>query len=577
MMFRLLALGLGAALLTACATTTPPSETASSSELPVAIETPNDASPYGLFLAGRAAINRGDANRAAGYFSRASDEDGEALFLRQRAFTAALVSGDVTRAAVLAPQEREADQDVRQLGLVVRGVDALASGRGQVAYALLTAEDVSPPHRAAAFLLRPWAAAAAGNIDQAIAEPEARGDVIYRYFSKLTQARLLERAGRMPEAEAAFRALIEPGDPDSLASLALGGFLERRGRWQDAVTVYDAAQRRAPTDFVLAASRERAQAHRTRPPMMSIRQGAAEALIGPAEGMMVMRRGDLALAYLRLALRLDPDRADAWILVGDLLSNQGEVGAAREAWGRIPRTSANYFPARSKIAWSYFRDGDHAQAIASARQLAADAPIASGASITLAEMLRSEGQYAEAAEVLTRVIDSPSALRDWRLYYLRAHALQEAGRWPEAERDINAGLALSPQQPELLNFLAYGWIERGEHLEEAMTMIQSAAAVSPQSGAIQDSLGWGYYRQGRFPEAVAALEQAVELEPADPRINDHLGDAYWRAGRRTEAVFQWRRVLSLEPEPRLRAAAEAKIASPQGPDAAPAAPAAAPS
>ena len=102
-----------------------------------------------------------------------------------------------------------------------------------------------------------------------------------------------------------------------------------------------------------------------------------------------------------------------------------------------------------------------------------------------------------------------------------------------------------------------------------MTLAQQAAAASPDSAEVQDSLGWGYYRQGRYPQSVEALERAVLLAPANAAINDHLGDAYWRSGRRVEAVFQWRRVLTLEPSPRLRAAATAKIASPLGPDAPP--------
>ena len=122
----------------------------------------------------------------------------------------------------------------------------------------------------------------------------------------------------------------------------------------------------------------------------------------------------------------------------------------------------------------------------------------------------------------------------------------------------------------MLNFLGYAWIDRGEKLPQAMTMVKKAVDLNPKSGAMIDSLGWGYYRLGDYKTAVEKLEEAVVLEPADPDVNNHLGDAYWRVGRQVEAQFQWRRVLSLEPPAKLKVEIEAKLKS--GLDA-PAAPA----
>ncbi|WP_164075922.1 tetratricopeptide repeat protein, partial [Stenotrophomonas maltophilia] len=68
-------------------------------------------------------------------------------------------------------------------------------------------------------------------------------------------------------------------------------------------------------------------------------------------------------------------------------------------------------------------------------------------------------------------------------------------------------------------------------------------------GYIVDSLGWAYYRMGRFDDAVTELERAIELKPEDPVVNDHLGDAYWRVGRQIEAYFQWNHARDLKPEP----------------------------
>ena len=113
---------------------------------------------------------------------------------------------------------------------------------------------------------------------------------------------------------------------------------------------------------------------------------------------------------------------------------------------------------------------------------------------------------------------------------------------------MQEALRLSPDQPDVLNYLGYSWIDRGERLDEGLAMIQRAVELRPFSGAIIDRLGWAYFRMGDYPRALDLLERAVELEPSDPTLNDHLGDVYWRMGRRIEARFQWERALSFEPE-----------------------------
>ena len=120
-----------------------------------------------------------------------------------------------------------------------------------------------------------------------------------------------------------------------------------------------------------------------------------------------------------------------------------------------------------------------------------------------------------------------------------ASAGERAGRWPEAEADLTKALRLQPDQPDVLNYLGYSWIDKGMHLEQARKMIERAVELRPDDGAIVDSLGWALYRMGNFVEAVTVLEHAVELKGDDPTINEHLGDAYWRAGRKDEARYQW--------------------------------------
>ncbi|MGI8839324.1 MAG: tetratricopeptide repeat protein [Caulobacteraceae bacterium] len=555
---------LAALAVAACATAPAgPSPAARIAANAAAPQGSGDTSPYGLFLAGQAAVNGGHGATAAAYFGRAAslDPGAGAHLLDARAFSASLLAGDVKRASAIAPVDPAAEPAIRHLGALTRGVEALAEGDARGAHAILTGPDVGAPHQGAAALLAPWAAAAAGDVAGATVHPVIAGEPIAQFFASLDQGKLYERFRRYDEAETAFRSLIARGDPGGLASLNLGELLERRGRAGEAVAIYDQAIARNPGDAALIEARDRAQAHKAPPPLPTIRQAAAEALIAPATVLMVQKQEETALAYLRLALRLDPGRDEAWMLVGDIMTDIGDLDAARAAYLTPKRGSDEFVAARGKLAWSYQGAGNKEAALKIARDAVAAAPGSQDAGSTLADLLRADERYDDSAQVLDRLIAERGETADWRLLYMRAVDFQESGRWADAERDLSAALKQRPDEPELLNFLGYSWIDRGENLPAAMVMVKKAVDLEPQSGAMLDSLGWGYYRLGDYKTAVEKLEAAVAIEAGDPDVNNHLGDAYWRVGRLTEARFQWSRVLTLEPTAKLRAEVEAKLKS----------------
>jgi Flp pilus assembly protein TadD len=514
------------------------------------------ASLYGLFLAGEAALEKGSSRDAAFYLGRVSELAPEAGFLKERAFTAALIAGDVEKAAALAPGEGEGSIATQRLGQVARAVELMARGRGADAGAILVATSTQGSTGSAVVLLRYWAAAMAGDWTAATA-PATGDQPITRMFGALSRARLLERNGKLAEADAAFAALNGEGD-NGLFTLAYGAFLERRGRRADAVVLYGRSLARS-SDVSLEHARERAKSGRP-PALGSLQDGAAETLLAPAALQITRRQPEVALALLRLALRLDPDQDDAWMLVGDSMASAGDVAASREAYAKVKPNAAEYGTAQSRLAWSLQRAGDKEGALKLARAQLDRSKDSLQAMSAYAELLRENARYAESAEMMDRLIERGVEGPDgWRLYFMRGVSLDQIGRWEKAEADLQKALALKPEEPDVMNYLGFGWADRGQRLSEALNLLEKAAGLRPRSGEIRDSLGWARYRLGQYPDAVRDLERAVSLTPADPSVNDHLGDAYWQVGRRLEAEFQWRRVLTLEPTPELRSAVEAKL------------------
>jgi Flp pilus assembly protein TadD len=184
------------------------------------------------------------------------------------------------------------------------------------------------------------------------------------------------------------------------------------------------------------------------------------------------------------------------------------------------------------------------------KRMAAERPHSPEPMIELGDLLRGRDRFAEAVTAYDAGIARVEKVepRHWRLFYSRAVALERAGEWPRAEKDLQHALELEAEQPLVLNYLGYSWIDKGLNLETALKMIKRAVELRPNDGYIIDSLGWAYYRLGDFTKATQTLEHAIELLPEDPTINDHLGDAYWQAGRLAEARFQWRRALQFKPE-----------------------------
>ena len=521
------------------------------------------ASPLGSYLVGRYAHARGDYAAAARNLERVLAEDPDNPSLLRRSVSLLVADGRVEEAAALAERLLDVGASGR-LAQFVLGLRDARDGDYEAALQRVDAIDRDSVYALLMPLAEAWMHTGAGSDAAALAALAPLGDRdVYLPFFRLHASLMHDLAGRVADAEDLLRESVATSTGSHRPVAALGSLLVRAGRTDQARAVYEEYRDQNPeiiwVERVLAA----VQAGGTVPPLVSdAREGLAEALLGAAAALPQRNGGEASLIYARLALYLRDDLDSARFLIGEILEDSDRLEAAVDAYRSIPAGSDFAWAAQLRAASGLADLGRQDEAVATLRRMADEQPERTDAVTTLGDVFRRDEQYAEAAVAYDIAVERIETVeyRHWRLFYVRGIALERLGEWPEAEADFKRALELEPDQPLVLNYLGYSWVEQGSNLDEAKGMIEKAVELRPDDGYIVDSLGWVAYRLGDFEEAVHQLERAVELVAGDPIINDHLGDAYWQVGRRIEARFQWRRVLTLDPEDDLAAQVRRKIA-----------------
>ncbi len=519
-----------------------------------------DGSVFGQYLAGTYARSVGDVASASRYYERVLRHDPDNSGILGRAFLLTLADGRFESAAALSRGIGKAGR-YASLARQVAAVRHVAAGEfGPAAEVLRTA----PRPRMDALvvpLVEAWALVGDGRGDEALETLASLGkETEHAPFRTYHEALVNEVLGRPDAAEAAYRETVgTPGRRSPRVARAFGAFLERAGRRDDAAELYGDYLARDPRNVLVLAALERAERGRPAPPPVAdARDGVAEAFHGIAAGLLQGNARELALAYARLALAAKPDMPAALTLIAGVMEGDGRHEAANALYARIDPGSPHGWNARLRMASNLAEMDRLPEAVELLRRLGDERPDRIGPLVELGDILRARERYEDSAEAYGRAIRRVGELRErhWTLLYSRAIAYERSNQWSKAEPDFLRALDLKPEQPLVLNYLGYSWIDRGERLESAREMVEKAVEQRPTDGYIVDSLGWAFYRLGEFDDAVEHLERAVGLRPEDPVINDHLGDALWRVGREREATFQWRRALALEPEaedvPRIR-------------------------
>lgn len=508
-----------------------------------------DVTP-GTYLAARAAGQAGDFRAAATWFDAAIAEDPDSPYLIENAMLAHVALGQFDAARVLAAQARGLGLNL-QLGNMVQVAALAEAGDWGAVLADLEAERAVGP--LVDGLTRGWAQLGAGDMaaalaafDAVVAEPGLMAFGLYH------KALALAAVGDFEGADRIMSMSPEEGFQRTRRSvLAHVEVMSQLGRNAEAVALLDAVFGAKPEPAV-AALRARLTAGEAVPYgfVKTPQEGLAEVYFTLAGSLAGEVEDGIVLTYAQVALDIDPGLTDARLVAAEALDRMGQLALAAEAYGAVAADDPAFVSAELGRADVLRRAGDIDEGVTVLRALAEAQPDLGMVQARLGDMLRRAGEMAEANAAYGRALelypeDDPAR---WVIFYTRGITAHQMDDWPAAEADFRAALAINPDHPQVLNYLGYSLVERGEKLEEALDMIERAVAGEPQNGAIVDSLGWVYYRLGRLDEAVVQLERAAALEPVDPVINDHLGDAYWAVGRTREAEFQWMRALSFEPE-----------------------------
>jgi len=540
--------------------------------LPAAADTPatdNDHIPFsssfaGNFLAARFAGKHKHIRRAAAYYLEALRSDPGNAHLLDRAFSLSLADGQIKTAIELAKEI-----DTKTTSTPIARL-ALASNEARnksydAAIARTGTPSSGPLEKLTTGILAAWSKQGLGDTDGALKFlDELKGPEWFGVFKAYHAGLIASQANQFDTATTLLTSAYKTDNGAMRTAIALAIAQAHSGQMEAAVkTLSEYTERRTSHPMLERVLADLRAGKKPDLLISSPQAGVAEILYGLGLAIGQDGGGEISAIYLQLALHLDPASDLTRFALADLFERSKDYHRAISVLGSIKETSSLYRNAVIQIGLNYNALDKVDEARAKIGALVDADPSDLRAVRALGNMLRGHKLFAEAAAAYSKGI---ATIKDpkrphWTFFYYRGICNERTDKWTEAEADFKKALELFPDQPHVLNYLGYSWVDKGLHLDEALAMIRKAVEQQPRDGYIVDSLGWVYYRLGRLEEAVRELERAVQLRPQDSVINDHLGDAYWRVGRKLEAKFQWSHARDLDPEPEELIKIKEKIAS----------------
>jgi len=526
-----------------------------------------NALSYGAYLSARIAADQHDMEDAARFYRQSLDRDPNDPTLLALAFFYATSAGEIDDAGGLAKRLIASAPDDRASRLVL-AVAAMKHGDYKEAREQIGKSAKSNFTSITVGLLDAWAAAGAGDEEGVTEDLKALHAMPGTdAMAGFHQALMFEYLNKTAAADAAYNDALKVDVPSPRLVDAYGRFLERNGRAADASAFYSRLAGNGALAPIIAAGQARiAKGEKPDPLIKRPQDGVAEALFGIAASLTEDSSADVSVLYLRLTLYLKPDFDLANILLGDRMETLQKYADAIAAYRKVGGDSPYHRLAAIQIATDEARIDKTDDAIRDLKALTAEDANDVTSWTALGDAYRASNRFDEAAAAYDHAVKAlgTPAKKDWPLFYARAIAKDKSHDWASAEADLKLALTLSPEEPQILNYLGYSYVDQGRNIPQALVMLEKARSLKPYDGYIVDSVGWAYYKLGRYGDAAKTLGDAVLLVPGDPTINDHYGDALWKVGKKLDARFQWNHAIAFGAEDSEKSQIEKKLQTDSG-------------
>ncbi|MDA9179857.1 tetratricopeptide repeat protein [Emcibacteraceae bacterium] len=508
--------------------------------------------PFGEYLTGRHALFNHQYDVAADNYLEAIKQDPENIELMQFSLSVFIAAGRFEDAFFVNEKLKEMDAQNE-----VSNILDFFNKTKNKSYieALIDIDELSSTGIMNLInpFFRAWIDAAEGStseIDAVVNSFEEENN--FNFFNFFQAGLIYEYLEDLEKAESFYaQALNERGLLNLRAVEAYGKILKKNGKTEKAISILEDYIDQAPANEQLKATLiEVRNDEQFEPFVSSLDEGFAEIFYTVSTILMQDNVKSIATNFLQYAAFFKPEFPLVHFLQAQIFESDQYYRGAQNEFDKIKTDSPLYFQSKLQRAWLYNDMDRPEETIAALLKLEKEYPDNREVLNSIAEFYRMNERFAEAIPAYSKVIDNieEENVRDWIIYYTRGIVFDQEKRWAEAEMDFKKALEIRPEQPMVLNYLAYSWVDRGLNYVEAKKMLIRAVELRPNDGYIVDSLGWALYKMGDYEEAVPVLERAAQLETQDWAINDHLGDAYWTVGRKNEARFQWRHALSLSPD-----------------------------
>lgn len=506
----------------------------------------------GNYLAGRFAQRQQDWHAAQHYINAVIGFDRVNPALDERAFLLSLGAQQYSRAHNLAQKLVDAGRK-SDLAYIYLTCDALSHNDFDTALSLLKELPEDGFGQYTKPLLTAWTLAGLGRSDEALATLRLRAnadDPTYNIHAALIET----MAGNNSQAADHFDTAMNNGVTMHGAMLA-AQFFTAQGQPEKAQKIYARLGKAYPMGSIVKESAG------TAPLISRAAEGAGIALFDLATLLYEKRAYDSAQVYGSLVQLLYPNSPFVMMMMGDIAALNEQYDKSLRHYASIPESSPMFWFSRMRMAEINEARGRGDLAEMMLIDLAKQPQTRAPALVTLGDMYRRQSRFGEAIRVYDEALGKSGAAsaENWSVIYARGMALERTGHWPRAEEDLLAALQLQPDNPMILNYIGYSWLEKNVNMDKALDFTRRAATLRPDDGYILDSYGWALYRTGNRQLAVEWLERAVEAIPDDSTILDHLGDAYWQTGRKNEARFKWRRAQELSKDTEFKSVVQKKI------------------